>query len=25
MFRDPLTWMRALLKFRWGPLYQDKL
>ena len=25
MFRDPLTWMRALLKFRWGPLYRDKL
>ncbi len=25
MLRDPLTWMRALLKFRWGPLYQDKL
>ena len=21
MFRDPLTWMRALLKFRWGRLY----
>ena len=24
MLRDPLTWMRALLKFRWGPLYTDK-
>ena len=23
MVRDPLTWMRALLKFRWGPLYRD--
>ena len=21
MFRDPLTWIRALMKFRWGPLY----
>jgi glycosyltransferase involved in cell wall biosynthesis len=21
MFRDPVTWIRALLKFRWGPLY----
>jgi len=21
MFRDPLTWLRALLKFRWGRLY----
>ncbi len=25
MVRDPLTWIRALLKFRWGPLYQDKV
>ena len=25
MLRDPLTWIRALLKFRWGPLYQDKV
>jgi hypothetical protein len=24
MLRDPLTWLRALMKFRWGPLYQDK-
>ena len=24
MLRDPLTWIRALMKFRWGPLYQDK-
>ena len=23
MLRDPLTWMRALLKFRWGALYPD--
>jgi hypothetical protein len=21
MFRDPITWLRALLKFRWGRLY----
>ncbi len=25
MVRDPLTWIRALLKFRWGPLYRDTL
>jgi hypothetical protein len=25
MLRDPLTWIRALLKFRFGPLYRDKL
>jgi SAM-dependent methyltransferase len=24
MLRDPLTWMRALLKFRWARLYQDR-
>jgi hypothetical protein len=24
MLRDPLTWVRALLKFRWGPLYRHK-
>jgi glycosyltransferase involved in cell wall biosynthesis len=23
MFRDPLTWLRALVKFRWSPLYGD--
>jgi hypothetical protein len=23
MFRDPLTWLRALLRFRWGPLYKS--
>jgi glycosyltransferase involved in cell wall biosynthesis len=23
MFRDPLTWIRALLKFRWTPLYSS--
>jgi glycosyltransferase involved in cell wall biosynthesis len=25
MFRDPLTWLRALWKFRWGPLYGSKV
>ncbi len=24
LFRDPLTWMRALLKFRWSPLYSAR-
>lgn len=23
MVADPLTWIRALLKFRWGPLYKN--
>jgi glycosyltransferase involved in cell wall biosynthesis len=23
LVRDPLTWIRALLKFRWSPLYPD--
>lgn len=23
MIRDPWTWIRALLKFRWSPLYQE--
>jgi hypothetical protein len=25
IFRDPLTWVRALLKFRNSPLYADRL
>ena len=23
LLRDPLTWLRALLRFRWGPLYTN--